>query len=807
MSGALQFTAISGANNEDAVCYILEVDDCRILLDCGSYENYNGENLAQLQRVARQVDAVLLSHPDMAHMGAYPLAFSQYGMTCPAFATQAAHMMGRLCLQDTVRSLRAREEFDLFEEHDVNAAFENITPLQFLQPKPLSGKHSNIVVTAYAAGHSIGGAIWTISNGTETVLYAMDFNQMNEKHLGRSGLMEGSTGTVTQRLMRPSLLITDSYNALKKLPTRVKRAECFLNSIGSVVKRGGNVLVPVDSTARVLEMAYILNEWWPRDRSRKDTHSLILLSRCGRKTRSFSQSLVGWMANAIEKQLADKHGKPFDLRYISVVQSMEELDKKLSSRNSRGRFRNNRSRRAVVLAPFETMELGFSQELFVRWANDKRNAIILPHRGPSGSLARNLFNRWWERTQGGLDRNAPIKLTAPVRVPGAEISITMKKRVLLEGDELESWLIQDRRRKEQDAARDAIMKRNRTMLDTDGMSSNGESDDEAGDRNIVTAMREVDMGTFSEIDLEMERLRSGKTYDLYVRDQGRVRDLGLQNQSYCMFPFQERLRRTDEYGEVYDLEQYTIKEETDDMSLVVPDIDQGLDPDAEAEQDAASKPTKAVREQIRVKVNCQLSFIDMEGRADGMSVSNILVQLIPKRLIIVHGTSASTQALADHCRDPQVPVTKEIYTPGVGEMLNVSSGLNAYRVKLTDALFRQVQMSNLEGCTLGFVTGRIQYTQDDEMPVLDVDSKALSQVWQPPTMVGDAKLSSLRKVLNGQGISATFDSDGALVCNNTVSVKRGINKLAKADSIQIRGDPTPEYYQIRSIVYKHFAAL
>ncbi|KAJ2709762.1 hypothetical protein H4R19_004084, partial [Coemansia spiralis] len=79
MSNALQFTTISGANSEDAVCYLLEIDDAKILLDCGCFEDYSDESLAQLQRVAPQVDAVLLSHPDLAHVGAYALAFRQYG--------------------------------------------------------------------------------------------------------------------------------------------------------------------------------------------------------------------------------------------------------------------------------------------------------------------------------------------------------------------------------------------------------------------------------------------------------------------------------------------------------------------------------------------------------------------------------------------------------------------------------------------------------------------------------------------------------------------------------------------------------
>ncbi|KAJ2003749.1 hypothetical protein H4R26_002904 [Coemansia thaxteri] len=801
MSNTLQFTAISGADDEDAVCYILEIDEAKILLDCGSYENYSAETLAQLQRVARQVDAVLLSHPDVAHIGAYPLAHSRYGMTCPAYATQAVHMMGRLCMLEVVRSLRAREEFVLFGEREVDDAFENVTPLQFSQPKPLPGKHSGIVITAHAAGHTIGGAIWTISNGAETVLYAIDFNQMNEKHLNRCSLMEGSSGMVAQRLMRPTLLITDAYNALYKLPTRAKRAECFLDSIQAAIKRGGNVLVPVDSAARVLEIAYIINEWWPKDKRRRDTHSLFLLARCGRKIKSFAQSLIGWMADSIEGQLSDKDGKPFDLRHVTVVQSVEELERRMRP-DPKSRAR---AKKAVVLAPSEGMSLGYSQELFVRWAGDRSNAVVLPQRGPPLSLARDLFNRWWERTQKNQPPGSPMKLVPPTRLHGAQIAITIKRRVPLEGGELEDWIAQDKQRKEQEAARDAILQRNRTMLDSDDMSSNGDSDnEETRDMGIVATMREVDAGAFSEIDLEMERLRSGQTFDLYVKGRGRVHDLDLQNQSYCMFPFQEKIRRADEYGEIYDLEKYMQAEEPGDDTFA-PDTERAYE--SETEEEGDGRPTKPTKEQHQVKVNCQVSFVDMEGRADGTSVSNILVQIIPKRLVLVHGTSASTQVLASYCRDPQVPVTKDIYTPGIGEILNVSSGLNAYKVKLTDALFKQVRLASVQGCMLGYVSGRIGYMQDDDVPVLDVDYMGMAKAWLPPTFVGDPKLSLLRGVLDSQGISARFDGEGTLVCSNTVAIRRTVNKRSKADAIQIQGNPTPEYFLIRSIVYEHFATL
>ncbi|KAJ2612446.1 hypothetical protein H4S08_002691 [Coemansia sp. RSA 1365] len=807
MASALQFTAISGAHNEEAVCYLLEVGDAKLLLDCGSFEDYSGEGLARLQRVARQVDAVLLSHPDMAHVGAYPLAYSKYGLKCPAYATQATHMMGRLCLHDVVRTLTAREDFTQFDESDVDAAFENVTALQYAQPKALAGRHADIVVTAHAAGHTIGGTVWTISSGGETVLYALDFNHMKEEHLNRTSLMEGAQGKVSARLMKPTLLITGAYTALHRVPPRRHRVECFLDTVARAVRRGGNVLVPVDSAARVLELAYLLNEWWARDKARRDTHALCLLAQCSRKTRSFAQSLVGWMGGGVEAQLADRDAKPFDLRHVTAVQSIEELDRKLGS-DSRTR---GRQRHAVVLASLESMS-GFAQDLFVRWAAGKKNVVILPQRGPPASLARHLYKRWWDRTQARRPADTPMKLGA-TRLSRGHVTVAVKKRVPLEGAELDAWRAQERRRQEQEAARDALLKRKRDMLDDDDVSSASDSDAAdaaAADRRLgmAAAAGDMDAAAFSQIDLETERLLSGQTYDLYVRGRGPVRGLYLVSKSYCMFPFQEKNRRSDDYGEIYDLETYMIQPDADDathmLDAVAPDADKSYESDSVRPE---TRPTKPVAKERRVHLNCELAFVDMEGRADGTSVSNIVVQLMPKRLVIVHGTSASTAALADFCRDPTVEVTKEIYTPAVGEILNVSSGVNVYRMRLADALVKHVPMTAVQGCMVGFVSGRIGFSHEDQTPALEPDHGELGNAWRPPILVGDPRLSALRTVLVRQGFAAHFDSEGTLVCNNAVAIKRASSKRTKSDTIKILGAPSPDFYSIRSVVYAHLAVL
>jgi Cft2 family RNA processing exonuclease len=44
-----------------------------------------------------------------------------------------------------------------------------------------------ITVTAYAAGHTLGGAVWKVHKEAEDVVYAVDYNHRKEKHLNGRG--------------------------------------------------------------------------------------------------------------------------------------------------------------------------------------------------------------------------------------------------------------------------------------------------------------------------------------------------------------------------------------------------------------------------------------------------------------------------------------------------------------------------------------------------------------------------------------------------------------------------------------------
>ncbi len=86
-----------------------------------------------------------------------------------------------------------------------------------------SGKGEGIVITPLSAGHMIGGAIWKIpKDGEEDIVYAVDFNHKKEQHLN---------GCDIEKIQRPSLLITDAYNAKQKQQRRRVRDEQLMTNI------------------------------------------------------------------------------------------------------------------------------------------------------------------------------------------------------------------------------------------------------------------------------------------------------------------------------------------------------------------------------------------------------------------------------------------------------------------------------------------------------------------------------------------------------------------------------------------------
>ena len=107
-------------------------------------------------------------------------------------------------------------------------------------------------------------------------------------------------GMALQRINRPSLLITDAFNARGATPAK-SRDNDVMDAILRSVRQDGNVLIPVDPAGRVLELMLMLEERWAKQQL--GAYQLVLLTTVAYNTLEFARSHLEWMGEKRRTQL------------------------------------------------------------------------------------------------------------------------------------------------------------------------------------------------------------------------------------------------------------------------------------------------------------------------------------------------------------------------------------------------------------------------------------------------------------------------------------------------------------------------
>ncbi|EDO46395.1 predicted protein [Nematostella vectensis] len=735
MTSIIKLNVLSGAHDEAPLCYLLQVDEFRFLLDCGWNETLDMEIMESIKRHVQQVDAVLVSFPDIYHMGGLPYLVGKCGLHCPIYTTIPVYKMGQMFMYDWYQCHQNSEEFDVFSLDDVDAVFDKIIQLKYSQTVSLKGKGHGITITPYAAGHMIGGTMWKIvKDGEEDIIYAVDYNHKKERHLN---------GAVLETLSRPSLLITDSFNALNIQTRRRERDTQLMGEILKTMRRHGNVMIAIDTAGRVLELSQLLDQLWRNLDSGLSAYSLAMLNNVSYNVIEFAKSQVEWMSDKIMKAFEIGRNNPYQFRYCHLCHSLADLARVPEPK--------------VVLASMMDLTAGFSRDLFVEWADNPKNTVIFTARSSPGTLARTLID------------NLELK----------QVELEVKQRVRLGGEELERYL-EENKKKEKDYPVLAIS----TLVAED--DSDSEVEDEVA---------------------------SGARHDLMMAEQksGRKSSFFKQARSFPMFPCHEEKAKWDDYGEFIRPEDYMQRElsatEEEKQKVV---------------RDLSKVPTKCISQKKTVSIRCTLAFIDFEGRSDGESIKRILNLVNPRKLVLVHGDSKSTQHLADYCQSSSSIQVSQVFTPAVGETVEATGERHIYQVKLRDALVSSLQFAQARDAELAWIDGQLDMklapanqdlmgdkpgeekmeTDQDEaldtVPVLEqnTSSKIAGHV---SVFINEPRLSDFKQVLNKAGIQAEF-AGGVLICNNVVCVRRN-----ETGRVGLEGTVCEDYYTIRDLLYSQYA--
>lgn len=496
---------------------------------------------------------------------------------------------------------------------DITRYFSLIHPLKYSQPhQPLSSPFSpplnGLTLTAYNAGHTVGGTIWHIQHGMESIVYAVDWNQARESVVAGAAWFGGSgaSGTeVIEQLRKPTALICSSKGGDKfALPGgRKKRDDMLLDMIRSCLAKGGTVLIPTDTSARVLELAYALEHAW-RDASGYGENDDVLKSAglymAGRKahtTMRLARSMLEWMDENIvrefeaaegadaatgqnqnksgnQKQSQDNDGdkgtSPFTFKHLKLIERKKKMEKILTDQTPK-----------VIMASDSSLDWGFAKDSLRQVAEGPNNLLLITEplnkeEMPNGSseLQRMTLGRmiwqWYEERQDGvaLEKTSDGELLEQVHSGGRELSWTDVQRAPLDpGEQLlyQQYLAtkiqlqdtsQTRGQEDLDNTADALDDRSSSTTSED-------SDPEQQGRvlNFSTSLAHANRNKLglSDEDLGINvLLRRKNVYDYDVRGKkGRER----------MFPYVAPRKKGDEFGEFIRPEEYLRAEEREEVDM------------------------------------------------------------------------------------------------------------------------------------------------------------------------------------------------------------------------------------------------
>jgi cleavage and polyadenylation specificity factor subunit 2 len=443
---------------------------------------------------------------------------------------------------------------------------------------------------------------------------------------------------------------------------------------------------------------------------------------------------------------------------------------------------------------------------------------------------------------------------------GSDLTYQEAVRAPLEGAELDTYqrfLAQQKQTKDLEGMNEPNIETTGDVPDDAASASSSDSEESGSERqgkalNYSTAAGQAQKQIAGKVAVGVNMLlKEPNMYDYDVRGKkGRE----------AIFPTIVKRKRADEFGEVIRPEDYLRAEERDetdgqelkpggreqelgqkrkwgDVDLLAQkerqssgkrrksdDLTNGAAGEDEAdessdndEEEESFIPSKLSFKSSTVQVQLRLGFVDFTGLHDQRNMSLLIPLINPRKIVLIGGSASDTSFLANECRQKLMQSdasqsTQVLFTPFNGETVEASMDTNAWTVRLSDALVRQIHWQNVGKLDVMTLAGRLGATASQESeesrvkrqktiksedepaeepksedlpPTLDVlpanfagGTRSVAQ----PLHVGDLRLADLRKILLNEGHSADFRGQGTLVVDGRVAVRKSAGGRIEIES-------------------------
>jgi cleavage and polyadenylation specificity factor subunit 2 len=374
-------------------CTLVEFSECRVLWNVGWCAAATEEPFPDLP----DHDALILTDSTLQAAGGLPMYYKAMLLKYrsgddagtpsrmpPMYATYPTVKMGQMALYDQHAAISLDGGRAPYSLEDLDAAIRAVQSIKYSQSVTIR----SLAVTAHAAGHVVGGAFYTLQRRQDetTIVLTSTYHIARELHLDSSTLLRhASTPDVlvthpggpafrkAKALARPIPATTTTgmqppQPALP--PILVTQAQRNLEeTVLSVLRRDGNVLLPVDASGRVIELLLVLQKCWENQRL-TGTYNLCWLAPMVTNTADFARSQLEWMAAQLGREFDSPtaNGRhPLRLPSVHLCSSMAELTAIMEQQQQNP---------TCVVASGLSLEAGPARDVLLKWADDPDNAIV-----------------------------------------------------------------------------------------------------------------------------------------------------------------------------------------------------------------------------------------------------------------------------------------------------------------------------------------------------------------------------------------------------------------------------------------------
>ncbi len=251
MSHVAKITFCDGAGSVTGANFLFEIDNKKILIDCGLTQGTNiaeDVNWAPFYYDPKEIDMLFITHAHVDHIGRIPKLINE-GFNGKIYSTEPTRVLTDPMLEDTASILSKNRQFNLdkiYSEENIKKAFSKWFPLKYHEKMKIT---DNLEVSLKNSGHILGSAMIEFLYQGKKILFTGDLGN------SPSPLLPD-----TERITDADYLIMESVYGDRNHESKNDRRILLEKVIEDNYKRKGTLIIPTFSLERSQELLFELND-------------------------------------------------------------------------------------------------------------------------------------------------------------------------------------------------------------------------------------------------------------------------------------------------------------------------------------------------------------------------------------------------------------------------------------------------------------------------------------------------------------------------------------------------------------------